>query len=104
MKTITVKDKPLILKYTLRSFFVFENLAGHVFVFGKLLDEYLLFYAFLLANNERFDVSFDDFINECDNDPSLFSQFKEFLLKEIELQAQISGETEDVKKKTKQKP
>lgn len=104
MKTITVKDKPLALKYTLRSFFVFENLSGHVFAYGKLLDEYLLFYAFLLANNEGFDVTFDDFINECDNDPSLFSQFKEFLLKEIELQAQVSGETNDVKKKTKKKP
>lgn len=81
-------------------FFLFENIAGKPFSFGKLLDEYLLFYACLMANNEGFALQFDEFINLCDADPQLFNEFKRFILKQIEIQAQADT-PEPVKKKTK---
>lgn len=100
--TIKIKNVQYLLKYTLRMFFLFENIAGKPFSFGKLLDEYLLFYACLMANNEGFSIPFDEFINLCDVDPQLFSEFKRFVLKQIEIQAQTATpEPEPVKKKTK---
>lgn len=45
MKTITIKKQEYVLKYTLRAFFIFENLTGRQFSFGRTLDEYLLFYS-----------------------------------------------------------
>lgn len=97
MKTISINGKEFTLKYSLRAFFIFENLSGYPFQFGKMIDEFLLFYSFLLANNESFTMEFDEFIDSCENDLTLFNQFKALLLDEIKLRSQSAGN--DVKKK-----
>ncbi len=97
MKTISLNGKDFSLKYTLRAFFVFESISGYPFQFGKMLDEFLLFYSFLLASNqELFKMEFEEFIELCENDLTLFEQFKEFILDEIKLRSQSAGN--DVKK------
>lgn len=102
MRTIILNGKEFGLKYTLRAFFVFENLTGYPFQFGKMLDEFLLFYSFLIASNqESFKMEFDAFIELCENDLTLFDQFKEFILNEIKLRSQEVGN--DVKKKKMKK-
>ena len=99
MKTISINGKDFILKYTLRAFFIFETLTGYPFQFGKLIDEYILFYSFLMANNkDSFDIPFDEFIELCGEDLQHFNLFKEFLMNEITLRSQIAEK--DVKKKT----
>ena len=105
MKTISIKNKEYLLKYTLRAFFIFENMTGYSFKFGTVLDEYLLFYSMLLANNAGFDTPFDEFINLCDESPALFKEFKDFFLKEVDLQMQLTSQSDasSVKKKTKRK-
>ena len=98
MKTISLNGKDFSLKYTLRAFFVFESISGYPFQFWKMLDEFLLFYSFLLASNqELFKMEFEEFIELCENDLTLFEQFKEFILDEIKLRSQSAGN--DVKKK-----
>jgi hypothetical protein len=98
MKTITIKKQDYVLKYTLRAFFIFENFTGRQFAFGRMLDEYLLFYSILLANNkDTFLMSFDEFVEACDSDPSLFASFKEFFVKQIELLEQAADA--DIKKR-----
>ena len=97
MKTISINGKEFTLKYSLRAFFIFENLSGYPFQFGKMIDEFLLFYSFLLANNESFTMEFDEFIDSCESDLTLFNQFKTLLLDEIKLRSQSAGN--DVKKK-----
>lgn len=98
MRTISLNGKEFILKYTLRAFFVFESISGYPFQFGKMLDEFLLFYSFLIASNQdSFQLKFDEFIELCKNDLTLFEQFKEFILEEIKRRSQLAGN--DVKKK-----
>lgn len=98
MRTISLNGKEFILKYTLRAFFVFESISGYPFQFGKMLDEFLLFYSFLIASNQdSFQLKFDEFIELCENDLMLFEQFKEFILEEIKRRSQLAGN--DVKKK-----
>ncbi|MEG2856297.1 hypothetical protein [Bacteroides sp.] len=103
MKTIQINNNQYVLKYTLRSFFTFENMTGYAFRFGKMIDEYILFYSVLLANNESFDMPFDGFISLCDESPSLFQEFTVWALKEIELQMQAAAKLKekDLKKKRK---
>lgn len=105
MKTISIKNKKHNLKYTLRAFFIFENLTGYSFKFGTVLDEYLLFYSMLLANNESFTIPFDEFINLCDEFPALFKEFKDFFLEEVDLQSRLTNQSDapNVKKKMKKK-
>ena len=101
MKTIEIKNKKYVLKYTLRAFFAFENMTGYPFKFGKTIDEYILFYSMLLANNESFDMAFDEFISQCDESPALFTEFMSFALKEIELQMQASDTSKEKGSKKK---
>ena len=102
MKSIKIKAQTLKLAYSLRNFFIFEGITGNSFKFGKLMDEYILFYATLLAHNEDFTMSYEEFISACDADPKLFETFKDLMLEEIKKQSQLA-ETDDVKKKKKAK-
>lgn len=43
-------------------------------------------------------MSFDEFVEACDSDPSLFASFKEFFVKQLEQLEQEAGA--DIKKKT----
>lgn len=102
---ITIQDKEYKLKYTLRALFVYERIAGKAFKFEGLYSEYLLFYCILLANNEEFEMSFDEFIDICDEDPKVFNQFRDWLIKELEKQVkyQLEEESEEDSDKSKKK-
>lgn len=104
MKTITISGVQYILKNVLRNFFVYEEIKGAPFAFGKLVDEYLLFYSTLIANNESFSMQFSDFIDLCDSDPKLFAEYKAFVVAELEKQAQIANTATDNSTKKKRKP
>lgn len=107
MTTIKINGIDYQLKYTIRGLFIFEKIADATFTGKSLLEYYILFYSILLANNQdTFRITFDEFLNECDNDSTLFPQFLTFLNKEYELQFQlkkedeaIHDEGEDLKKK-----
>lgn len=102
MKKLIINGTEYILKNVLRNFFIYEELKGEPFAFGKLIDEYLLFYSTLLANNETFDMPFGEFIGLCDADPSLFAAYKTFVVAELEKQAQAAGKPKQSKKKRSQ--
>lgn len=77
------------LKWTLRGFFIYEELSGRPFEAGKIVNEYLLLYAMLLANNpDTFSMTFDEFIAECDANNQIYASFAEMMLAKIEEQAQ----------------
>lgn len=101
MKKIKINKVEYILKNVIRNFFVYEEIKGEPFVFGKLVNEYLLFYSTLIANNETFDMPFNDFINLCDTDATLFAEYKKFIIAELEKQAQAAKK--ETNKPTKKK-
>ena len=45
-------------------------------------------------------MTFEDFINECDDEPALVIQLQEFLSKEMEKQSAFISDTVDSKKVT----
>ena len=104
MKKITINGTEYILRNVLRNFFVYEEIKGTPFAFGKLMDEYLLFYSTLLANNETFSMPFSDFIDVCDANPQLFAEYKAFVVAELEKQAQAVSAATDKPTKKKRKP
>jgi hypothetical protein len=101
MKKIIIKNVEYILKNILKNFFVYEEITGKAFVFGKLIDEYILFYSTLIANNETFFMPFSEFIDLCDTDPGLFNAYKSFVVDELTLQQQTAeaGHKKGSKKK-----
>ena len=75
MKTIKIKNQKYKVKYTVRSLFIFEQITGKPFRIETLLDNYVFFYSIILANNLDTEniISWDDFIDELDKNPNLFS-------------------------------
>lgn len=101
--TITINNIEYKLKYTLRSLFIYEKITDNQFTGKSLIDYYILFYSTLLANNsDTFKYTFDEFIQLCDDDSSLFVQFTEFLNKELSIQNQFNNEETDDNSKKKE--
>jgi hypothetical protein len=100
---LKIKDFEIELKYTLRALFIFESISKKPFAINTITDLYLFFYSVILACNTNIELSFDDLINECDADISLFNNFKKWFDGEMEKQTLLSDTTDTDKKKQKRK-
>lgn len=98
---IKIGEQEYKLKYTVRALFIYERLAGKSYDLGELINDYLLLYSILLAVNETFDMKFDDFIDQCDLNPSIFNEFKKWFLTILEQKATLQNQEkeEDTDKK-----
>lgn len=96
MKKIKIKGKNYNIKYTIRALFIFEQITGKPFRIETLLDNYLFFYSMLLANNQdKADIiSWDDFIDALDNDPTLFTKIND-AVEQQQKQDKIYNQEED---------
>lgn len=98
---ITFKENKYTIKYTLRAFFIYEQITGQVFKMRTLTDEYLFLYCLILANAPDINMSFEDFVSECDDRPDWMISMQKFVHKEMEKQSLLLQESsvEDSKKK-----
>jgi len=95
---ITIQEKTYTIKYSIRSLFVFEQLTGKVFKLETLTDTYIFFYSMLLSGNTDCTLSFDEFIDECESQPDLLSDFQNYLTKVFSNQKQFVKEDDSKKK------
>ena len=79
MKEIAFKNKKYKIKYTLRALFIFEQITGKSFKIENLLDNYILYYSLLIANNPNDVLDWNDFIDELDENPQLIQEFAEVI-------------------------
>lgn len=98
---LTIKDREIELKYTIRALFIFEKIANKTFTTTSLTDIYLLFYSLIIANEPSIELTFDELIDLCDNDITIFNNFAIWLTKEFEKQSQFNEKKESKKKATK---
>ena len=99
MNTIKIKDKEYKVKPTLRAIFIFEQITDKSFKLETMLDNYLYFYSLLLANNEDV-MEWEEFLEILDEDPTIYLQLNEILLKNSkinELLNDIEEESPDKK-------
>lgn len=103
MKTLKIKEKEYNFKYSIRALFLFEQITHKSFELKNLLDQYLFFYCLLLSSNEDDFLTWDEFIDALDNDPSLFESLTELLMETHKKEELFIKEEEDSKKKKKHK-
>ena len=97
---ITIKEQTYKVKYSIRSLFIFEQLSGKSFTLESLLDQYIFFYSMILANNPECTITFDDFIDEFDEDFTLVTSLQKYITEVFAKQAQLNKAGEgDSKKK-----
>lgn len=102
MKTITINGKEYKIKYTIRALFIFERITERSFEIKTLLDNYLFFYSMLLACNPSDVLSWDEFIDALDDDPTLYQAISGIVKDSHDRSTALSssnGDTEESKKK-----
>ena len=81
MNTIKINGEEYVIKYTIRALFMWEQITGKPFKINTLLDNYILFYCMLLANNKDKVLDWDTYLDALDNDTTLFGQMTEIVNK-----------------------
>lgn len=96
---LTIKDTEVEIKYTIRALFIYEQLADKTFNPQTLTELFLFFYALILANKTDIQLTFNELIQLCDNDSTLFPLFQNWLNEEFSKQNQFTDKSK--KKVTK---
>lgn len=76
---INIKGKEIVLKYSIRSLILFENIMNKTFSIENTQDSIVFFYCVLLASDKTMKITFDEFIDAIDEDPSIVTDFAEWL-------------------------
>lgn len=100
MKTVNINGKDYQIKQTIRSLFLWEQIAGRPFEVKTTLDNYLYYYCLILANNKECDLDWDAFLDAIDNDPSIIIEITKALADLSKLEKMLdSGEKDNDGKK-----
>lgn len=104
---IKIKEKELELKYTFRAMLIYEKITDKSFMPSGLYDVVMFFYATVLASDKDFILSFDDFIDYLDENPTAVGEFSDWLMASIDkqnkLSASLNKKNVDEKKKEENK-
>ncbi len=96
---ITIQDKTYKIKYSIRALFIFEQLTGKSFSLDSLMNQYVFYYSMILANNPECTLTFESFIDSCDENPTIMIDFQSYISEVFAKQAQLVKSEEDSKKK-----
>lgn len=99
MREVEINGRSLRLAYNLRTLFVYEEIAGKPYTGLVSIENYLLLYAMLLANNKDLAMEFEELIDACDKDMGIFAAFTEV----VEEQARRVRAFADNKKKAEER-
>ena len=89
------------IKISIRSIFIFEQLMDKPFELKTTTDFYVYYYSCLLAGKE-YQKTFDDFIDDCDNNPEALNWFIDEFVKKNKVNEQFNTDNsnDDIKKKS----
>lgn len=82
MAKIKIGKKNYTVKSTVRALFIFERITKKSFEVNSLLDNYIYIYSILLANNPDMSMTWDEFIDYLDNDPSILTKLNKAIADE----------------------
>lgn len=76
---ITINDKEIELKYTLRSMLMYENITDKTFNPSTMSDVITFMYCIVVASSKDYSLKFDDFIDWLDDNPNIINEFGEWI-------------------------
>lgn len=72
---ITIKEKEIELKYTLRSMLMYENITDQTFNPQTMTDLITYMYCVVVASSKDYTLKFDEFIDYIDDNPNVINEF-----------------------------
>lgn len=100
---ITINEKNITLKNTMRSYIIFESITNKTFSPRTVTDLITYFYSVVLASDTDLQLQYDDFIDWLDNNPAVLNDFSEWInqINDINSQYNKQGTKKKTTKKTK---
>lgn len=86
---ITIKNKQVTLKYSLRAMMMYENVTGTTLNPSGLTDIITFYYCVVLSSSKDYSISFEDFIDWLDENPDSIKEFGLWLQETIKNNNQL---------------
>jgi hypothetical protein len=87
-------------RFKIKSLILFERITGKPFGIETTEDLYVYFWCVRKVNSETDSQSFDDFLNECDENPEMIRDFLTQFTEHNKRQESMSAPATEDKKKT----
>lgn len=104
---IQILGRDIELKATFRAYIIFENITGKSFQqLSTLADVLTFFYATILGSAKTTDITFDDFLDFIDENPTIVTAFSEWMAGTntvVEEASNTHMDDDDTKKKMSRK-
>ena len=98
---VRIKEQEVELRYSMRSLFMYENITGANFNPKTLQDFATFFYCVVCSSNKDINLTFDEFVDYLDEDPSKMNEFAEWLSKTMQKNSFLSGAAQSKEKESK---
>ena len=95
---VKINDREVELKYSFRSFMIYENITGKSFNPTNLTDILVFFYSTILGSDKSAELKFDEFMDMIDLHPALVTEFSEWLTTISDINSEIENKPEEAAK------
>ena len=76
---ITINNYNIELKYSFRAMMIYEKITGESFNPKGITELMIYLYSIILASSKDITLSFDDFMNWIDENPTVLNEFTVWL-------------------------
>lgn len=76
---ITITNKEINLRYSFRAMMIYEKITGTSFNPKGITEIMIYFYSTILASDKDIALTFEEFMNWVDENPSVFNEFSVWL-------------------------
>lgn len=74
-----INNREVELKYSIRAMMMYENITGESFNPKNLTDILTFFYCIVVSSMKDYSYSFENFIDELDNEPSKLEELTKWM-------------------------
>lgn len=100
---VEINGRSYKIKNTLRSIFIFERITEKPFKTETMLDNYIYLYSVILACNPDDPLSWDEFINAVDENPSIGEHINRIMAEALNLEKALEEKAKEGDEESKKK-
>lgn len=94
--TITINNRDIELKYSFRAMMIYEKIQGEAFNPKGVTETIIYMYSTIIASDMNANITFDDFINWLDENPTVIEKFSKWLMSIIERNRGINKPSKEI--------
>lgn len=87
---IKINEKTIKLKKTFRSLIAYESATGKAFNPTTITESIMYFYCVIIASDTTLEITYDEFMDWLDNNPTAFQEFTEWLIEQSEIESRLT--------------